>query len=174
MSPGTHSNRVPQEELWRGIKVDPHPGTSLWGWDTSPLLKTIPLRIFLNGTFATFFRSNKRRCQSGGGSSFVPLRVLLPFSLEETAAPADRKDERRRGITTMGRKGRETKSRREQPSSSSTQNITTKSLEFSTRLPKSRNCSRKFPFLTHSVLPGIHPPNKKLLSSAEFVHSFYI
>lgn len=28
--------------------------------------------------------------QASGGGSFVPRRVLLPFSLEETAAPADR------------------------------------------------------------------------------------
>lgn len=34
--------------------------------------------------------------QAEGGPSFVPLRVLLPFSLEETAAPAESKGERRR------------------------------------------------------------------------------
>lgn len=39
-----------------------------------------------------------------GGPSFVPLRVLLPFSLEETAAPAERREERR-DIRMMRRRG---------------------------------------------------------------------
>lgn len=46
--------------------------------------------------------------QAEGGPSFVPLRVLLPFSLEETAAPAESKGERRRRrrrrITMMWRR----------------------------------------------------------------------
>lgn len=59
-----------------------------------------------------FSRSSNQLCQrvavfqAEGGPSFVPLRVLLPFSLEETAAPAERKEERRRDITTMWRRGK--------------------------------------------------------------------
>lgn len=58
------------------------------------------------------FFSNNQLCQrvavfqAEGGPSFVPLCVLLPFSLEETAAPAEskRREEERHYIDVEKRK----------------------------------------------------------------------
>lgn len=55
---------------------------------------TRPLRPLLKGTVIDFWEENHnqwgRTLGAGGGPSFVPRRVLLPFSLEEAAAPAGR------------------------------------------------------------------------------------
>lgn len=108
---GTHCNGVPHA-LQEGYKSwIPHPGTSLWYVPTHQLhlVQLIQPRICLNGTSSTFSEvtigfAGVALFQAEGGLSFVPLRVLLPFSLEETAAPAERREERRRDIRVMWRR----------------------------------------------------------------------
>lgn len=68
--------------------------------------------------------------QAEGGPSFVPLRVLLPFSLEETAAPAESKGERRRRgrrrrVTMMWRREKPNKDAEGGLASISMSNVTT-------------------------------------------------
>lgn len=98
---GMRCNRYPhmlQEGYKRGFpfqdKYLVHPNTSPL---TGPSIKPFDWESFWMGPY--WFFSNNQLCQrvaafqAKGGPSFVPLCVLLPFSLEETAAPAESKGE---------------------------------------------------------------------------------
>lgn len=121
-----------------GIPIQgPVSGTSQHTTSTGPSIN--PLRLFLNGTLLNFAEvtisfARVALFQAEGGPSFVPLGVLLPFSLEETAAPAERREERWRDITRMRRRGKRHKEA--EPPQISMQNITTKNFYFSTWLQK--------------------------------------
>lgn len=117
-----------------GIPIQgPVSGTSQHTTSTGPSIN--PLRLFLNGTLLNFAEvtisfARVALFQAEGGPSFVPLGVLLPFSLEETAAPAERREERWRDITRMRRRGKRHKEA--EPPQISMQDITTKNFYFST------------------------------------------
>lgn len=119
---GMCCNRYPhtlQEGYKRGFPFQDrclvHPNTSPL---TGPSIKPFNWESF--GMEPYWFSSNNQLCQrvavfqAEGGPSFVPLRVLLPFSLEETAAPAESKGEGGGGVLQWcGEERSQTKTQRE-------------------------------------------------------------